>query len=81
MIREKLCILRPGIIFPVSASILHHIDEYRAVLEQFSHPLLNFIEWKETSGHNVKVLNDTIDFYRYFDATRQAEFLYDCVII
>ena len=25
------------------------------------------------------VLNDTIDFYRYFDATKQAEFLYDCV--
>jgi hypothetical protein len=29
--------------------------------------------------HNVEVLNDTIDLYRYFDATRQAEFLYDCV--
>jgi len=25
------------------------------------------------------VLNDTIDFYRYYDATKQAEFLYDCV--
>jgi len=22
---------------------------------------------------------ETIDFYRYFDATKQAEFLYDCV--
>jgi DNA-directed RNA polymerase beta subunit len=28
---------------------------------------------------NVHVLNDTGDFYRYFDATRQAEFLFDCV--
>jgi hypothetical protein len=25
------------------------------------------------------VLNETIDLYRYFDGTRQAEFLYDCV--
>jgi hypothetical protein len=25
------------------------------------------------------VINETIDLYRYFDATRQAEFLYDCV--
>ena len=25
------------------------------------------------------VTNDTIDLYRYFDATRQAEFLYACV--
>lgn len=68
-----------GIIFPVSASILDHIDTYRKVLEAYSHPLLEFIQWKETAKHNVKVLNDTIDFYRYFDATLQAEFLYDCV--
>jgi hypothetical protein len=27
----------------------------------------------------VEVLNGTVDFYRYFDATKQAEFLYDCV--
>ncbi|MDD2636680.1 MAG: hypothetical protein PHW82_14410, partial [Bacteroidales bacterium] len=42
-------------------------------------PLLNYIEWKETKDHNVEVTNDTIDFYRYFDATKQSEFLYDCV--
>ena len=28
----------------------------------------------------MDVLNETIDLYRYFDATRQAEFLYDCVV-
>jgi len=69
-----------GIIFPISASILNHIDDYRIVLEQYSHPLLDFIDWKETKDHNIEVLNDTIDYYRYFDATPQAEFLYDCVI-
>lgn len=68
-----------GVIFPVSASILDHINDYREVLESYSHPLLDFIEWKETKDHNVKVLNETIDYYRYFDATLQAEFLYDCV--
>lgn len=68
-----------GIIFPVSASIINHLDDYRKVLESYSLPLLDFIEWKETKDHNVEVLNDTIDFYRYFDATKQAEFLYDCV--
>lgn len=70
---------KQGVIFPVSASILDHIDDYRITLERYSHPLLDFIEWKETEKHNVEVLNDTIDFYRYFDATKQAEFLYDCV--
>ncbi len=70
---------RQGVIFPVSASILDKIDDYRKVLQLYSHPLLNHIEWQETENHNVKVLNETIDFYRYFDATKQAEFLYDCV--
>ncbi|NQW37252.1 MAG: Fic family protein [Flavobacteriales bacterium] len=68
-----------GVIFPVSSSILDHIDDYKSVLETYSHPLLDHIQWKETEDHNVEVTNDTIDLYRYFDATKQAEFLYDCV--
>lgn len=70
---------KQGVIFPVSASILDHIDDYRMTLESYSHPLLDFIAWKEAESHNVEVLNETLDFYRYFDATKQAEFLYDCV--
>ncbi len=70
---------QPGMIFPVSASILDHIDEYRKVLEAYSSPLLDFIDWEETKDHNIEVTNETIDYYRYFDATKQAEFLYDCV--
>ena len=66
-------------VFPISASILDHIDDYRRTLEKYSLPLLDFIEWRETKEHNVEVLNDTIDFYRYFDLTKQAEFLFDCV--
>ena len=68
-----------GLIFPVSASILDHIVDYRKVLEHYSHTVLDFVDWKETKGHNIEVLNETIDLYRYFDATKQAEFLYDCV--
>jgi len=68
-----------GIIFPVSAIILERLDEYRQVLERFSIPRLELIEWKPTEDNNVEVLNDTIDYYRYFDATKQVEFLYSCV--
>ena len=68
-----------GIIFPVSASILDHIDEYRKIVEQHSHSLLDFMQWKDTQDHNMEVLNETIDYYKYFDATEQSEFLYDCV--
>ncbi|HKK10300.1 MAG TPA: Fic family protein, partial [Bacteroidales bacterium] len=68
-----------GLIFPVSASILDHIEDYRRVLQKYSRPLLDFIDWKTTPDNNVEVNNETIDYYRYFDATPQAEFLYDCV--
>lgn len=69
----------PGLVFPVSAAILRRLDEYRAVLESYSAPLLPFIEWRVTADGNVEVLNDTADYYRYFDATAHAQFLYSCV--
>ena len=69
----------PGIHFPVSAAILQRIDEYRGVLESYSRRLLPFIRWEPTPDGNVRVLNDTADFYRFFDATQHAEFLYSCV--
>ncbi len=68
-----------GIIFPISSSILNHIIDYRLILESYSKPLLNFIEWEETPDHNIAVTNQTKDYYRFFDATKQAEFLFDCV--
>ncbi len=68
-----------GIIFPVSSSILDHINDYQKVLESYSKPLLDHIEWIETKDHNVEVTNETKDYYRFFDATKQAEFLFDCV--
>ncbi|PLX01936.1 MAG: cell filamentation protein Fic [Marinilabiliales bacterium] len=66
-------------IFPVSAAILDRIGEYQEVLEAHSSPRLDLIEWEATENHNVRVLNETIDLYRYYDATRQAEFLFECV--
>lgn len=69
----------PGVMFPVSAAILDRIDDYRAVLESYSARLLPAIQWKPTDRFNVRVLNETGAFYRYFDATPQTEFLYECV--
>ncbi len=79
-ILSKMKFTQQGVIFPISASILDHIDDYRIVLEDYSHPILDLIEWEVTPDHNVTVLNDTLDYYRYFDATKQAEFLFDCVL-
>ena len=68
-----------GVVFPVSAAILHRIDAYRITLEDYSKRLLPIIEWEATLDGNVSVRNDTADFYRFFDATAQTEFLYECV--
>ncbi len=69
----------PGVHFPVSAAILDRIDDYRRVLESYSGRLLPVIAWESTARGNVAVLDDTADFYRFFDATPHAEFLYACV--
>ncbi|MBV8359499.1 MAG: Fic family protein, partial [Deltaproteobacteria bacterium] len=68
-----------GVVFPISAAILERIDEYRTVLESYSQRLLPLIRWESTPEGNVKVLNETADYYRFFDATPHAEFLYSCV--
>jgi hypothetical protein len=68
-----------GLVFPVSAVILDRIDDYRQTLEHYSKPRLDFIKWRPTDKGNVEILNETIDLYRYFDATRQAEFFFECV--
>ncbi|MFC2254760.1 Fic family protein [Labrys portucalensis] len=68
-----------GLVFPVSAAILDRIDDYRLTLESYSRRLLPLIEWRSTDRGNVQVLNDTADYYRYFDATPHAGFLYQCV--
>ena len=69
----------PSLVFPVSTVILERLSEYRAVLTSWSTSMLPFIEWRRTPHNNVEVLNETADFYRYFDATPHAEFLYRCV--
>jgi hypothetical protein len=69
----------PGIVFPVSAVILREIDAYRGALEAHSREVLPLIAWEPTDDFNVRVLNDTGDFYRFFDATPHAEFLFHCV--
>ncbi|MDN5870778.1 MAG: Fic family protein [Nitrococcus sp.] len=68
-----------GLVFPVSAAILEQIDDYREALESYSRRLLPLIKWEPTPQYNVRIVNDTADFYRFFDATPHAEFLYRCV--
>src|SRR3954468_14736207 len=67
----------PGVVLPVSAAILEDMLGYRNALEDYSAPTLPHIDWEPTPRGNVHVTNDTAYLYRYFDATRQAEYLVD----
>lgn len=64
-----------GIVLPVSAVILANLDEYVGVLEDFSRPVMQRTEYSPDSPEIPAVGNDAV-YFRYFDATKQAEFLY-----
>jgi hypothetical protein len=60
-------------IFPISAAILNRISDYQEVLEDYSSQRIDLIRWEPTPKHSIKILNETIDLYRYYDLTLQAE--------
>ena len=64
-----------GIVLPVSAVILANLDEYVAVLESFSKPLRQRTQYLPDAPDVPATGNDVV-YFRYFDATEQAEFLY-----
>ena len=67
-----------GVIFPVSAAIVRDMRAYDDALENFSRPLLGLIDWRLVPPDDAMIVRGSTDhFYRYFDATAQAEFLYE----
>jgi len=72
-------ILTPGLMFPVSAVMLKDPVAYDASLEAFSRPLLQLVDYRLHEDGQMTVSNDTACWYRYFDATAQAEALLDFV--
>ena len=58
-----------GVVFPISATMLHRPQDYDASLESFSKPLLPLVEYKLDAHGRMTVENDTRDFYRYIDCT------------
>jgi hypothetical protein len=69
----------PGVVFPGSSAILERIIDYKTLLESYSSRLLPLIAWEATPRGNVRVINETADYYRYPDLTLHAEFLYETV--
>ncbi|MBN2168108.1 MAG: Fic family protein [Actinobacteria bacterium] len=65
-----------GILFPVSAAMIHNIVDYDNSLEAFSRPLLNLLEYSLDENGEMTVYSDSCRFYRYIDMTPQAEALF-----
>jgi len=66
----------PGLIFPISATMLRKINEYDETLEFFSKPLLSLIDYELDSEGRMLVRNETIIHYKYIDITAIAERLF-----
>ena len=78
LIHEELSVLGftpRGIVLPASVFILANIDQYTEVLEQFSRPRLTRTEFDPLFPDVAARGNDPV-YFRFFDATAQALFLY-----
>lgn len=69
-----------GLVLPISAAIERERREYERVLALFSQPILDSIDWDLNEDQAIIVKGDTRDFYRFYDATAQVEFLYERLI-
>jgi len=68
-----------GLLFPVSAAMLRERRAYDAVLERFSKPMAPFIDYRLDGEARMEVTSDTLDLYRFWDATPFAEYLYGTI--
>jgi Fic family protein len=75
----KLGYTPQGIIFPISAAMLRDLARYDNALNAFSGKIAPFVEYRMDDAQGMTVLNETRVLYPYFDATAQAEYLYQCV--
>jgi Fic/DOC family len=70
-----------GLMFPVSAAMLHNRSLYDYSLELFSKPLMELVEYDLDELGQMTVTGKTGNWYRYIDMTAQAEALYDFVTL
>ena len=76
---SKLKFAPQGILFPVSAAMLRDPKAYDNALNAFSGKIMPHIKYELDDQQRLTVLNSTDRLYRYYDATPQAEYLYDAV--
>lgn len=66
----------PGMIFPVSATMLKQMSRYDAALETYSREIAKHVLYRLNEQGSMQVMNETVPFYRYPDLTQQTEALF-----
>lgn len=70
----------PGVVFPVAGFFLEQHERFWEVLQHHSRPRLFLTRWETTRSLGIRVLNQTRDLFRFFDATWETELLADGVV-
>ena len=66
-------------LFPVSAVMMRNRKRYDEVLADFSQSISPYIDYEMHQDGSLVVNNQTVQLYKFWDATAFAEYLYDCV--
>lgn len=59
--------------------MLRRMDRYDAALESFSLSILPFVDFRLDEHGEMTIENETAHLYRFWDATPQAEYLYEAL--
>ncbi len=68
-----------GSIFPVSTVMVENMREYDNILETFSIPLMEKMDYNIDHDGMVTVTCDSLFWYQYIDYTRFSEYLFSCI--
>lgn len=70
-------LVNPGVILPVSATMLRKMTEYDAALERYSRPLMDQLAYDLSDEGELTITNPTAveGYYRFPDLTPQVEYL------
>ncbi|MCE7041392.1 Fic family protein [Dyadobacter sp. CY312] len=70
-------VVEKGLIIPVSARMMHQIQQYDSALEMYSKPLMRRIRYQTLEKGEIKITNqaDVESYFRYPDLTYQCIYL------
>lgn len=70
-------VVQKGLIIPVSARMIHRIQDYDAALETYSKPLMRRVRYQSSSDGQVSITNtsEVEAYFRYPDLTYQCVYL------